>query len=185
MSSSEAFHWPGWRGSLSCVGRTLFTPQPAPCSPSWARTIDGVQYEPGSFAASVNGRLGGHLGGHGDGPFADAARAGGCPGRAGQGLVRNQLGGRGRAWRILPGRGRRHLQELRARRHHRARWPQQQQSHPADRRQARFLHEREHAAVVRCRRQQRAAGDGRRDLPEGPAGPADASGIQGQSNWRT
>src|ERR1700733_7545917 len=27
-------------------------------APSWARMIDGVQYEPGPFAASVNGRPG-------------------------------------------------------------------------------------------------------------------------------
>src|ERR1700687_3443007 len=60
-------------------------------------------HEPGYFAASVNSCPGGGSYGH---------RAGQRP-SAGQGLVRNQLGCRGRARRIFPGRGRRHLQEIR------------------------------------------------------------------------
>ena len=95
-----------------------------------------------------------------------------------QGVVRNQLGRRGRTWRLLPGGCRRHLQEIRPRRHHRAGRPQHQQPHPVDRRQARLLHDREHAAIVRRGRQQRAAGRGRRHLPEGSAGFPDPSGNQ-------
>ena len=106
------------------------------------------------------------------------------PNHAGQGLVRNQLGPRGRARRIFPGPGRRHLQEIRARRHHRAGRPQRQQPHAADRRQARLLHGREHADVVRCGRQQRAGGDGRRHVPEGSAGFPDPSGIEGHQARR-
>ena len=106
-------------------------------------------------------------------------RAGACA-RAdpGQGLVRNQLGRGSRAWRLLPGGRRRHLQEIRPRRHHRAGRSQQQQPHAADRRQARLLHEREHAAILRRGRQQGAGGDGRRHLPEGPAGLPDPPGSQ-------
>ena len=130
------------------------------------------------FAASVNGGPAGGLSG---------GRAGRGPGKgqrkrqaadAGQGLVRNQLGRRSRAWRLLPGGRRRHLQEIRPRRHHRAGRPERQQPHAADRRQDRFLHGREHADVVRRGRQQRAGGVGRRDLPEGSAGVPDASGIE-------
>ena len=58
---------------------------------------------------------------------------------AGQGLVRHQLGGRGRARRLLPGAGRRHLQEVRPRRHHRAGRAERQQPHPAAGRQDRLL----------------------------------------------
>ena len=100
------------------------------------------------------------------------------PDRPRQGFVRDQLGGRGRTWRIFPGPGRRHLQELRARCHHRAGRPERQQPHAPDRRQDRFLHGREHPDVVRRGRQQRAGGHGRRHLPERSAGPADASGIE-------
>src|SRR3954469_11197573 len=67
----------------------------APVLPlSWARMINGVQHEPGSFAASVNG-----------GPFcARALELGGKRAdRAGQGFVRNQLGAASRAGRVLPG----------------------------------------------------------------------------------
>src|ERR1700733_2181549 len=46
--------------------------------------------------------------------------------------------------------------KLRARRHHRAGWPQRKQPHAADRRQDRLLHEREYPAVVRCGGEQRA-----------------------------
>ena len=90
----------------------------------------------------------------------------------------------GGAGRIFPGGGRRHLQAIRARRHHRARRPQRQQPHAADRRQARLLPQREHAAVVRCRRQQRARGRGRRHVPEGSAGLPDPSGIEGRQTRR-
>ena len=100
-------------------------------------------------------------------------------------FVRHQLGRRGRAWRIFPGRGRRHLQELRARRHHRAGRSEREQPHVADRRQARLLHGRQHADVVRRGRQQRADGDGRRDIPERSAGLLDPSRIQDHQTRRT
>src|SRR6202790_2140194 len=132
-------------------------------------------HEAGSFAASVNNRPGGP----GDGDL-----AGRCPDRAGQGLVRYQLGARGRARRLFPRRGRRHLSEIRPRRHHRARRSERQQPHAADRGQARLLHGREHADVVRCGGQQRAGGDGRRRLPEGSAGLPHPSGIQGDKTRR-
>ena len=74
-----------------------------------------------------------------------ATFARGRPDHAGQGLVRDQLAGRGRAWRLLPGGGRRHLQEVRARRHHRAGRPEREQPDAADRRQDRLLHGRQHA----------------------------------------
>ena len=44
-----------------------------------------------------------------------------CRPDARQGHVRHQLGGAGRAWRLLSGARRRHLQEIRPRRHHRSR----------------------------------------------------------------
>ena len=59
--------------------------------------------------------------------------------RSRQGLVRHQLGGRGRARRLLPGAGRRHLPQTRPRRHHRAGRAEREQPHPAGGRQDRFL----------------------------------------------
>ena len=100
-------------------------------------------HEPGLSAASVNGRS------CWPSVVAIAAR----PRRdARQGLVRHQLGRRGRAWRLLPGGRRRHLQEIRPRRHHRAGRPERQQPHAADRRQDRFLHE----PRTRCSRSTRS-----------------------------
>ena len=114
-----------------------------------------------------------------------AALVPGARANPGQGLVWNQLGRGGRAWRLLPGGGRRHLQEIRPRRHHRAGRPQHQQPHAADRRQARLLHDREHAAIVRRGHQQRAGGRGRRHLPEGSAGFPDPSGNQNHQTRRS
>ena len=62
-----------------------------------------------------------------------AARTGAGPQSARQGLVRHQLGGRGRARRLLPGARRRHLPEIRPRRHHRAGRAEREQPHPAAR----------------------------------------------------
>ena len=59
-----------------------------------------------------------------------------------QGQLRHQLARRGRAWRLLPGRRRRHLREVRPRRHHRAGRPAGGQRSAADRRQDRLLHGR-------------------------------------------
>ena len=70
-----------------------------------------------------------------------------------QGLVRHQLGRRGRAWRLLSGGRRRHLQEIRPRRHHRAGRPAGEQPPAAARRQDRLLHER----ATRCRASTRSA----------------------------
>ena len=60
--------------------------------------------------------------------------------------LRHQLGGGGRARRFLSGARRRHLQEVRARRHHRARRAEREQPHPAAGRQDRLLPDRQHAA---------------------------------------
>ena len=93
-----------------------------------------------------------------------------------QGLVRHQLGGAGRARRLLPGARRRHLPEIRARRHHRAGRAEREQPPPAGGRQARLLHERE----LRCRASTRSSRTcrprGRRHVPEGPAGVHRAPG---------
>ena len=64
-----------------------------------------------------------------------------------QGVVRHQLGRRGRAWRLLPGGRGRHLREVRPRRDHRAGRPAGEQPPAAAVGQDRFLHERQH----RCR----------------------------------
>src|ERR1700684_2240268 len=55
-------------------------------APSWARMIDGVQYEPGPFAASVNGRPGRPCNHPRDVHPRDVDIAGAGPDRAGQGL---------------------------------------------------------------------------------------------------
>ena len=92
-----------------------------------------------------------------------------------QGHLRHQLGGAARAWRLLSGARRRHLQEIRARRHHPARRAELQQSHPAAGRQDRLLHERQSAAVVRRGGAEGADRRGRRELSERPAGVPGAS----------
>ena len=137
--------------------------------------------EPSPSAASVNGDAGRRVdhgavrGGAGAGADGGSetgrrsddsrlARHAGRRKRAGQGQLRHQLGRGSRAWRLLSGAGGRHLQELRPRRHHRARRSQRQQPHLADLGQTRFLHDREYAAVVRGGRQQRAGGVGGGDV---------------------
>src|SRR4051812_2931793 len=97
---TDAFLWSVLRGSLS-----------ADCFLSWAIKVDGVQYEPDIPAARINHWRTGRDG------RAVACRSGN---QARQGQFRNQLGGRGRAWRLFPGGCGRHLQELRARCHYRA-----------------------------------------------------------------
>src|ERR1700756_1932686 len=72
-------------------------------------------HEPGSFAASVNRpSVNRHFRGVADGIA--RVRSILCPIRhrrqTGQGLVRNQLDRGSRAWRLLPGGRRRHLQEI-------------------------------------------------------------------------
>ena len=102
---------------------------------------------------------------------------GGGPGAsAGPGSLRHQLGRRGRAWRLLPGARRRHLQEVWARRDHRARRAEREQPHPVAGRQARLLHERQFAANLRRGRAQYSGRGGGGELPEGPAGADRASG---------
>ena len=108
-------------------------------------------------------------------PWRPPRRPAGIGAGARQGLVRHQLGGRSRARRLLPGAGRRHLPEIRPRRHHRAGRPERQQPHPAAGRQDRFLPQRQHAAGLRRGRAERADRRGRGAVPEGPAGPDRAS----------
>ena len=120
------------------------------------------------FLANVNGPLACWLASLGACGRADAR----------QGVVRHQLGGAGRAWRLLSGRRRRHLQEVRPRRHHRSRRTERQQPHPDDLGEARLLHVGEFAADVRRGRQQHPDRRDRLDVPEGSAGPAGASGSQ-------
>ena len=71
-----------------------------------------------------------------------------------QGHLRHQLGGRGRARRLLPGAGRRHLPQVRARRDHPAGRAEREPPPAAAGRPHRLLHERQHAAGVRRRRAQ-------------------------------
>ena len=86
-----------------------------------------------------------------DAPRADRRHAGlrrpGARPDARQGLVRHQLGRRGRAWRLLSGGRGRHLQEIRPRRDHRAGRPAGEQPLLLLVGQDRFLHER----ATRCR----------------------------------
>src|SRR5215510_16005725 len=76
----------------------------------------------------------------------DGLDGAGAAARAGH--FRDQLGGRGRTWRLLPGTRGRHLQEVRARSDHRAGWAEREQSHPAFGGQTRLLHERKFAAII-------------------------------------
>ena len=130
-------------------------------------------HEPFPSAASVNGRPAG---------ICRVGPAGAQPRRSRQGHLRHQLGRRGRAWRLLPGGCRRHLQKIRPRRQHRSGRAEREQPHVADRRQDRFLHGREHADVVRCSRQQCSGRDRRGGVPERSAGDADASRCQGHQD---
>ena len=113
----------------------------------------------------------------------DRGRSGGglrVPERAGhgpgQGDLRLELEGPGRAWRLLPGRGRRHLCQARARRDRPAGRPAGQPLAAAGRRQDRLQHGRQPVRPVQLHPGQRADGDDRGDLPEGAAGPAGAPG---------
>ena len=87
----------------------------------------------------------------------------------GQGEVRHQLARRGRAWRLLPGRRRRHLREIRPRCRDRAGRAAGRQRHPARLRQARLLHGLKPDRGVRRGEAERSDGRGRRALPERPA----------------
>ena len=97
----------------------------------------------------------------------------------GQGDLRHELEGPGRAWRLLSGRGRRHLRQARARRDRPAGRPAGQPLAAAGRRQDRLQHGRQPVRPVQLHPGQRADGDDRGDLPEGAAGAAGAPG-----RWR-
>jgi hypothetical protein len=86
-----------------------------------------------------------------------------------QGLARHQLGGGGRARRLLPGARRRDLSAPWARRDHRTGRAAGEQPHPAAGRSARLLHERVESREPRRGRARRADACGRRAVPEGPA----------------
>ena len=101
-----------------------------------------------------------------------------CP-AARQNLVRHQLGGRGRARRLLSGGRRRHLQDIRPRRDDRAGRPAGEQPHAAACRPHRFLHERELPAGLRRGGAEHSSGRRLGHLPEGPAGVARTSGRCG------
>ena len=103
---------------------------------------------------------------------------------AGQGVVRHQLGGPGRTWRLLPGRRRRHLQEVWPRRHHHSRRAQRQQPHSDDLGEDRLLHVGEFAADLRCSQQQHPDRCDRLDVPEGSAGSSGAPGSQREEAGR-
>ena len=107
-------------------------------------------------------------------PGFDHRTRGGAGAAAREGHVRDQLGGRGRARRLLPGAGRRHLPQSRPRRDHSAGRAERQSPPAAAGRQDPVLHERQHAAGVRRGRAEHADAGGRVDVPEGPAGAAGA-----------
>ena len=155
----------GWGNCTDSIP-AHFVRRPSPCGEGWSSlpgNDKGIKCSELLRSSSVYRRLG--------------AGAGAKPR---QGPLRHQLGGRGRAWRLLPGARGRHLQEIRPRRHHRPGRAEREQPHSALRGQDRLLHERQFAAIVRCGRAQYPHHRGGGELPEGPAGADRAS-----RTWRS
>ena len=123
----------------------------------------------GAMGRSVSDAVGDACGLGGMGRLGRAGR------RARQGEVRDELARRPGGWRLLSGRGRRHLRQIRTRRHRHSRRPADQRGADAAVRQDRLLHGRRPDRRFHERRKQTASRGGRRRLSKVAADPDVAS----------